>query len=80
MRSKQGVPLRGAVLTDIVKVDCFAINSHGELRSLPLLRAFLLAPDIANCVCATGPFAVEGPREGREHIWLLDVERGCHSR
>lgn len=48
-----------AMLTDIIEVDGLAINSNGQLGSLPLLGPLLLAPDIADCVSATVSFAVQ---------------------
>lgn len=66
------------MVTDIVEIDCFAINSHGQLWTLSLLGAFLLPPDIADCVGATISFAIERTRESGKHIWLLDVESGSH--
>lgn len=67
-----------AVMTDIVEVDCLAIDTHGQLWSLPLLGSLLLAPDIADHVCVAVALAIEGSRKGGEHIWLLDVECGSH--
>lgn len=66
------------IVTDIVKVDCLAIDSHGQLWSLPLLGSLLLPPDIADHVCAAASLTVQRSREGGKHIWLLDIECGSH--
>lgn len=68
------------MLTDIVEVDSFAVYSHGQLWTLPLLGTFRLAPDIANCVRTATCLAVEWSRKRSEHIWLLYVESGSHVR
>lgn len=70
----RGVPL----VTDIVEVDCLAIDSHCHFRSLPLLGPLLLAPDIADHVCVAVSLTVQRSRETCEHIWLLDIECGSH--
>lgn len=71
---------KAEAVTDVVKIDCFAIGSHSQLWTLPLLGALLLRPDITNRVCATVPLTVEWSRKGSQHIWLLDVESGRHYR
>lgn len=64
--------------TDIVEVQCLAVNADCQLGSLPLLGPWLLAPDITDLVCARTFPLVQRSRQGGEHIWLLDVECCSH--
>jgi hypothetical protein len=64
--------------SDIVNIDCDAVNRYRELGSLAPLAVVLLAEDLSGKVATGAIGAVEGARECLQHIWRVDLEFGRH--